>query len=86
MKWRIALSSHRPRVAMFVSKHDHCLVDLLYRQRSGELACDIAVIVSNHPDARPHAEFYGIPYCVDSGDEGNQARGGTARVGAFGEV
>ena len=62
MKWRIALSSHRPRVAIFVSKHDHCLVDLLYRQRSGELACEIAVIVSNHPDARPHAEFYGIPY------------------------
>ena len=64
MKWRIAPSSHRPRVAIFVSKHDHCLVDLLYRHRSGELACEIAVIVSNHPDARPHAEFYGIPYCV----------------------
>ncbi len=64
MQWRIALSSYRPRVAVFVSKHDHCLVDLLYRHRSGELACEIAVIVSNHPDARPHAEFYGIPYCV----------------------
>ena len=64
MKWRIALSSHRPRVAIFVSKQDHCLVDLLYRQRSGELACEIAVIVSNHPEARPHAEFYGIPYFV----------------------
>ena len=64
MKWRIALSSYRPRVAIFVSKHDHCLVDLLYRHRSGELACEIAVIVSNHPDARPHAEFYGIPYRV----------------------
>jgi len=64
MKWRIALSSYRPSVAIFVSKHDHCLVDLLYRHRSGELACEIAVIVSNHPDARPHAEFYGIPYCV----------------------
>jgi formyltetrahydrofolate deformylase len=64
MTWRIALSSHRPRVAIFVSKQDHCLVDLLYRQRSGELACEIPVIVSNHPDARRHAEFYGIPYCV----------------------
>jgi formyltetrahydrofolate deformylase len=62
IQWRIALSSHRPRVALFVSKHDHCLVDLLYRHRNGELACDIAVIVSNHPDARRHAEFYGIPY------------------------
>ena len=64
MKWRIAQSSHRPRVAIFVSKHDHCLVDLLYRHRSGELACEIALIVSNHPEAKPHAEFYGIPYHV----------------------
>jgi formyltetrahydrofolate deformylase len=62
IQWRIALSSHRPRVALFVSKHDHCLVDLLYRHRNGELACDIAAIVSNHPDSRRHAEFYGIPY------------------------
>jgi formyltetrahydrofolate deformylase len=64
MKWRTLLSSHRPRVAIFVSKHDHCLVDLLYRQRNGELACDIALIISNHLDARRHAEFYGIPYHV----------------------
>jgi len=64
MTWRIAPSSYRPRVAIFVSKHDHCLVDLLYRQRNGELACEIAVIVSNHPDAKPHADFYGIPYRI----------------------
>ena len=64
MKWRVALSSDRPRVAIFVSKHDHCLVDLLYRQRTGELACDVALIVSNHPDVRRVAEFYGIPYRV----------------------
>jgi formyltetrahydrofolate deformylase len=64
MEWRMALSSHRPRVAIFVSKHDHCLVDLLYRHRSGELACEIAVIVSNHTDAGRHAEFYGIPYFI----------------------
>jgi formyltetrahydrofolate deformylase len=64
MKWRIAPSSYRPRVAVFVSKHDHCLVDLLYRHRSGELACEITIIVSNHGGARLHADFYGIPYCV----------------------
>lgn len=64
MNWSVAQSAHRPRVAIFVSKHDHCLVDLLYRHRSGELACDIALIISNHPDARAHAEFYGIPYHV----------------------
>jgi formyltetrahydrofolate deformylase len=64
MQWRLALGSYRPRVAIFVSKYDHCLVDLLYRQRNGELACEISVILSNHPDARRHADFYGIPYRV----------------------
>jgi len=64
IQWRVALSSYRPRVAIFVSRHDHCLVDLLYRQRTGELACEIVMIISNHPDAQRHADFYGIPYCV----------------------
>jgi len=62
MKWRLAQSSHRPRAIIFVSKYDHCLVDLLYRQKSGELACDVALIISNHPDNQPIAEFYKIPY------------------------
>lgn len=62
MKWRIASASYRPRVAIFVSKHDHCLVDLLYRHRIRELACEIVMIVSNHPDAKRDADFYGIPY------------------------
>ncbi len=64
MNWRVVPSTHRPRVAIFVSRHDHCLVDLLYRQRNGELACDIAMIVSNHPDAKRDADFYGIPFWV----------------------
>jgi formyltetrahydrofolate deformylase len=64
MDWHLALSSHCPRVAIFVSKYDHCLVDLLYRQRNGELACDIPLIISNHPDAKRHADFHGIPYQV----------------------
>ncbi len=62
MHWRLAISTHRPRVAIFVSKFDHCLVDLLYRQRNGELACDFSLIVSNHTDAKRHADFYGIAY------------------------
>jgi len=62
MKWRLAQSSYRPRMAIFVSKYDHCLVDLLYRHRSGELACEVPLIVSNHPDTRPIAEFYRIPF------------------------
>jgi len=64
MKWRLAQSSHRPRMVIFVSKYDHCLVDLLYRHRSGELACDIPLIISNHPDNQAIADFYKIPYAV----------------------
>jgi formyltetrahydrofolate deformylase len=64
MQWRIAFSSYRPRMAIMVSKYDHCLVDLLYRHKSGELACEIPLIMSNHPDTRPLADFYGIPYAV----------------------
>lgn len=64
IQWRITTSSYRPRVAVFVSKYDHCLADLLYRQRIGELACEIPLIISNHPDAKRHADFHGIPYHV----------------------
>ena len=66
MKWRLAQSSHRQRMVIFVSKYDHCLVDLLYRHQSGELACDIPLIISNHADNQPIAEFYKIPYEVVS--------------------
>ncbi len=62
MKWQIALSNERLRVAVFVSKYDHCLVDLLYRWHTGELACEIPLIISNHPDAKRHADFYGVPF------------------------
>jgi formyltetrahydrofolate deformylase len=62
MNWRIRLGNYRPRVAIFVSKYDHCLVDLLYRQRNGELPCEFVLIVSNHLDAKHHADFYGVPF------------------------
>jgi formyltetrahydrofolate deformylase len=64
MNWRLAQSSRRPRMIILVSKYDHCLVDLLYRHQSGELACEIPLIISNHPDNQPSAEFYNIPYAV----------------------
>jgi formyltetrahydrofolate deformylase len=62
MQWRLARSNYRPKMIILVSKYDHCLVDLLYRHKSGELACDIPLIISNHPDNQPIADFYGIPY------------------------
>src|SRR5437879_12614608 len=51
MNWRLAQSSYRPRMIILVSKHDHCLVDLLYRHKSGELACDIPLIISSRQPA-----------------------------------
>jgi len=62
MQWRLARSNHRPKMIILVSKYDHCLVDLLYRHKSGELQCEIPLIISNHPDNQPIANFYGIPY------------------------
>jgi len=62
MRWRLQLSSVKPRMAIFVSKHDHCLADLLYRYQSGELYCEIPLIVSNHPDTHWLAEAYRIPF------------------------
>jgi formyltetrahydrofolate deformylase len=64
MDWRLAHSTDRPRIAIFVSKYDHCLQDLLYRHQSGELACEIPLILSNHPDNQRIADFYHIPYVV----------------------
>ena len=64
MKWRVALSSYRPKVAIFVSRYDHCLTDLLYRQHSGELACEIPLVISNHEDVRRWTDFYKIPLHV----------------------
>jgi formyltetrahydrofolate deformylase len=62
MTWRLAQSARRPRMAILVSKYDHCLADLLYRHRSGELTSEIPLIMSNHPDNKPIADFYGVPF------------------------
>ena len=62
MRWRLELSARRPRLAIFVSRYDHCLVDLLYRHRSGELNCEIPLVIGNHPDVAQVVDFYGIPF------------------------
>ncbi|MGA8433158.1 MAG: formyltetrahydrofolate deformylase [Candidatus Sulfotelmatobacter sp.] len=66
MNWRLAQSAERQRMIVFVSRYDHCLVDLLYRHQSGELACDIPLIISNHADNQAVADFYKVPYAVVS--------------------
>jgi formyltetrahydrofolate deformylase len=62
MVWRLAWAGHRLRIALFVSRYQHCLIDLLHRHQIGELAGDIALVVSNHPDAKSLAAFYSVPF------------------------
>ena len=64
MRWTLRFDRDLERVAIFVSKTDHCLYDLLLRHRSGELRCAIPLIVSNHPDLEPIARQFGIAYHV----------------------
>ncbi len=72
MRWRLELSSRRPRVAIFVSKYDHCLVDLLYRHESGELACEVPIIISNHQAAERLAKFHKIPFHLIAIEDGRK--------------
>jgi formyltetrahydrofolate deformylase len=62
MQWKLAYSAQRPAMAIFVSHYLHCLVDLLYRHKLGELPCDIPLIISNHAEAKDLAAFYQIPF------------------------
>ena len=61
-EWSVRPSSARPRVVLMVSKLGHCLADLLWRWRSGELECDIPCVVSNHETLRSLVEREGIPF------------------------
>jgi formyltetrahydrofolate deformylase len=77
MNWRVEYSEVPARVALFVSREDHCLLDLLHRWRIGELRCEIMMIVSNHDDARGLAGFYGVPFYhmpVNSADKAEWER------------
>jgi formyltetrahydrofolate deformylase len=62
MRWRLAKGKRRPRMGILVSQYDHCLADLLYRHKAGELDCDIPLVISNHTAAEPLAAFYGAKF------------------------
>ncbi|GHO73291.1 formyltetrahydrofolate deformylase [Ktedonobacter sp. SOSP1-85] len=62
MQWSVAYSEQRKRVGIFVSKLDHCLIDLLWRWKHGELQMDIPFIISNHHVLEPLAKMYAIPF------------------------
>jgi formyltetrahydrofolate deformylase len=62
MTWKLTSSARKPRVALFCSQYLHCMADLLQRWRSGELVCEIPLIVSNHREVENLAAFYGVPF------------------------
>jgi formyltetrahydrofolate deformylase len=62
LRWQAIFGRRKIAVALLVSHYQHCLVDLLYRHQAGELNCSIALVISNHEDARPLAQFYGVPF------------------------
>ena len=64
MNWRLSLVQERKKIALLVSKHDHALMELLWRHARGQLPCDIACVISNHEDLRHSVEHFGIPFHV----------------------
>jgi len=73
MRWRFSFAADRKRLAILVSAHDHCLVDLLWRWRRGELACDVRHIISNHPDSEETVGSFGLPFAYVPVGEGGMA-------------
>ena len=62
MRWKLTAADRRPRMALFCSQYLHCMADLLFRWRAGELECEIPLIISNHRAVADLAVFYGIPF------------------------
>ncbi len=62
MEWRFFVANKKKRIAIFVSKEDHCLLELLWQWQAGDLFADIVMVISNHPDLRSIVESFGIKY------------------------
>ncbi|ABF45783.1 MULTISPECIES: formyltetrahydrofolate deformylase [Deinococcus] len=64
MDWRLSYTAQPKRMAILVSRYDHCFLDLLWRRRRGELNVEIPLVISNHPDLARDADMFGIPFHV----------------------
>jgi len=62
MDWEMHYASRRKRVAILVSRYDHCLAELLWRRRRGELYADIPLVISNHAELAPEATRFGVHF------------------------
>lgn len=72
MQFNVYNTSIIPKIIIMVSKFDHCLVDLLYRVKTGELKAEIAAIISNHSDTEELAKSYSIPFHLIKVNRGNK--------------
>lgn len=85
MQWQLKLSQHKARVAIMVSQYDHCLADLLHRHKSGELACEIPLVISNHRDTEKLVQFYGVDFHYIPVTKDNKAEAEAAQFKLFDE-
>ena len=83
MQWQLKLSQHKTRVAIMVSQYDHCLADLLHRHKSGELACEIPLVISNHRDTEDLVKFYGIDFHHIEVTKNNKSQAEAAQFNLF---
>jgi formyltetrahydrofolate deformylase len=83
MEWRISYTAQRKRIAILVSRYDHCLLDLLWRWRRGELDCDIGLVVSNHPDLERDVAAFDVPYVHVPVEKDRKAEAEARLLGLF---
>jgi formyltetrahydrofolate deformylase len=72
MNWKTVYSREKPNVAIFLSREDHCLADLLYRYKVKELDCNIKLVISNHSIGEQISKFYNIPFHKISDENGSK--------------
>jgi formyltetrahydrofolate deformylase len=84
MEWRISYAQERKRVALMATREDHCLLDLLWRHRRGELEMDLLCVISNHEDLRQPVEQLGIDYHCIPVPEGGKAEAEAAALELIG--
>ncbi|QLG10469.1 formyltetrahydrofolate deformylase [Deinococcus sp. D7000] len=86
MAWTLAYRAEPRRMAILVSRYDHCFLDLLWRKRRGELNVTIPLIISNHEELRRDAEMFGLPFHVVPVNKANKAEAEAEQVRLLREV
>lgn len=80
MKYQLHFSSHRPKIALMVSKYQHCLYDLLVRCALDEINAEIPLIISNHEDLKKVAEHFSIPYYFIPVNQENKSKAESEQI------